>query len=164
MSEVPIQAGDIDQAMKDDFIRLVYEGHNPAEAARKLGSTGTQFRRLRNPHGEHYDPEFTAAFSQAITSEAHDLARLEAIRDLVWERANAGDVRMIEKLALIYDPDWATLRHQNLNVNVDMVARMLPYFSTAELERALALEEAAKEGVIEGELRALPSPEEEDAA
>lgn len=151
-----VLAADITQEMKDDYLRLIYEGLNPAQAAKELGSSGTQFRRLRNPLGTHYDEAFTTAYRAAITSEAHEQHRLETIRDLVWERANAGDVRMIEKLALIYDPDWATLRHANLNVNVQMVARMLPHISTAELERALAELEAEK-GTIEGEVRELPA-------
>jgi hypothetical protein len=133
-----IEASDITQEHKDDFIRLIYEGLNPAQAAEAVGSTGTQFRRLRNPAGEHYDEAHAAAFKLAITSEGHEVARLERIRDLVWKRAEGGDSRMIEKLALIYDPDWRELRHQNLNVNVGIIARMLPHISTAELERALA--------------------------
>ena len=123
---------------KADFLKAIYEGQNRQQAAAQLDSTGTQFRRLCNPTSEHYDEKFADAYKLAITSEAHEQGRLEEIRDLVWERARKGDTRMIEKLAMIYDPDWATLRHQNLNVNVQMVARMLPHISTAELERALA--------------------------
>lgn len=151
-----IEASDITQEMKDDYLRLILEGHNPSVAAHELGSTGTQFRRLRNPSGEHYDEAFTLAFKAAITSEQHEASRLEHIRDLVWRKAEAGDVKMIEKLALIYDPDWRELRHQNLNVNVNMIARMLPHISTAELERALAEMESDKS--IEGKLRELPAP------
>jgi hypothetical protein len=129
---------------KADFLKAIYEGQNRQQAAEQLDSTGTQFRRLCNPISEHYDPEFADAYKLAITSEAHEQGRLEEVRDLVWQRARAGDTRMIEKLAMIYDPDWATLRHQNLNVNVQMVARMLPHISTAELERALAELESDK--------------------
>lgn len=139
-----IVAADLTQEQKDDYLRLIYEGLSPDKAARELGTTGTQFRRLRNPLGEHYDETFAEAFKAAITSDQHEQQRLEHIRDLVWQRAEAGDVKMIEKLALIYDPDWQTLRHQNLNVNVNVLARMLPYFSTAQLEEALAQAEAEK--------------------
>jgi hypothetical protein len=153
-----IAARDLSQEDKDTYLRLIYEGLNPAQAAHELGSTGTQFRSLRNPLGEHYDEAFARAYTAAITSEAHELARLEHLRDLVWARAEAGDSRMLEKLALVYDPDWATLRHQNLNVNVQMVARMLPHISTAELERALAELEAEKDDdVLEGVVRELPA-------
>lgn len=137
MSDEIKLARDIDAEDKADYLRLILEGLNPAQAAHELGSTGTQFRRIRNEQSEWFDSEFAEAYRQAITSEAHERSRLERIRDLVWRQAEKGDARMIEKLALIYDPDWATLRHQNLNVNVQMVARMLPYISTAELERAL---------------------------
>lgn len=133
-----------DKAM---FLDLIYEGMNPAQAAKEIDSTGTQMRRLRNPVSTHYDKAFDNAFRAAITSEEHEQRRIERIRDLVWDRAEHGDTKMIEKLALIYDPDWQTLRHQNLNVNVQMVARMLPHISTAELERALA--ELDREDVVE---------------
>lgn len=149
-----IEASDITQEMKDDYVRLILEGLNPAQAAEALGSTGTQFRRLRNPNGAHYDEAHATAFKTAITSEAHETARLERIRDLVWQKAESGDSKMIEKLALIYDPDWRELRHQNLNVNVSMVARMLPHISTAELERALAEIEQEKAGEAPRELPA----------
>jgi hypothetical protein len=139
-------AGDITAEDKADFLKAIYEGQNRQQAAEQLDSTGTQFRRLCNPTSEHYDAEFAQAYTVSITSESHEQGRLEEIRDLVWERARGGDTRMIEKLALIYDPDWRELRHQNLNVNVQMVARMLPHISTAELERALAELEAEKSG------------------
>lgn len=136
---------------KDEFLRLICEGMSPDVAARELGSTGTQFRRLRNPLGEHYDPAFAEAFKAAITSDAHEQGRLERIRDLIWKRAEAGDVKILEKLALIYDPDWQPLRHQNLNVNMNVLARALPFISTAELERAVAeLEKTEEDGTIEG--------------
>lgn len=131
-------ARDIDQDDKEEFLRLICEGMSPDKAAKELGSTGTAFRRLRNPLGVHYDESFAEAFKIAITSDAHEQGRLERIRDLVWARAEAGDVKMIEKLALIYDPDWQPLRHQNLNVNMNVLARALPFISTAELERAVA--------------------------
>jgi multidrug efflux pump subunit AcrB len=138
-------AGDITAEDKADFLKAIYEGQNRQQAAEQLDSTGTQFRRLCNSTSEHYDPAFAEAYKVAITSEHHERGRLEEIRDLVWKRARDGDTRMIEKLALIYDPDWRELRHQNLNVNVQLAARMLPHISTAELERALAELEAEKE-------------------
>ncbi len=138
MSDDQLLARDITAEDKADYLRLIQEGANPAQAAHELGSTGTQFRRLRNPMSEWYDAEFADAFRAAITSEAHEQNRLERIRDLVWRLAEKGDSKMVEKLALIYDPDWSTLRHQNLNVNVRMLARALPYFTTEELERAWA--------------------------
>jgi len=152
----PIQAKNITEEMKADFLRLVYEGCNRHQAAVQKGSTGTQFARLMNPMGIHYDPDLTAEYTKAITSEAHERNRLERIRDLVWSEAEAGNSKMIEKLALIYDPDWASLRHQNLNVNVQMVARMLPHIPTAELERALAEIEREKENTVDGTVRELP--------
>jgi len=152
----PTLAKNLSDEQKADFLRLVYEGCNRHQAATQVGSTGTQFARLMNPHGVHHDPDLTAEYTKAITSEAHERNRLERIRDLVWQEAEAGNSKMIEKLALIYDPDWATLRHQNLNVNVQMVARMLPHIPTAELERALAEIEREKENTVEGTVRELP--------
>jgi hypothetical protein len=137
-------AGDITAEDKADFLKAVYEGQNRQQAAEQLDSTGTQFRRLCNPTSEHYDASFADAYRVAITSESHEQGRLEEIRDLVWDKARGGDTRMIEKLAMIYDPDWASIRNQNLNVNVNLLARMMPHISTAELERAYAELEAEK--------------------
>ncbi len=137
-------AGDITAEDKADFLKAIYEGQNRQQAAEQLDTTGTQFRRLCNPTSEHYDGDFADAYRVAITSESHETGRLEEIRDLVWERARSGDTRMIEKLAMIYDPDWASIRHQNLNVNVNLLARMMPHISTAELERAYAELEGEK--------------------
>lgn len=131
-------ARDIDAADKEEFLRLICEGMSPDRAARELGSTGTAFRRLRNPLGVHYDERFAEAFNVAIHSDAHEQGRLERIRDMQWAKAEAGDTKMIEKLSLIYDPDWRELRHQNLNVNMSVIARALPGLSTEQLEQALA--------------------------
>src|SRR6185369_12014267 len=137
----------------------LYEGHKPDAAAREIGSTATQFRRLRNPAGEHYDPQFAADYKAAITSEEHRSNFLERVRDAVWKRAEAGDARLLEKLSLIYDPDWEPLKHSNLRLDVNLVARVLPYLSADELERAIAAAEAEQVSPPRT-LRALPEPSE----
>ncbi len=145
-------AGDITAEDKADFLKAIYEGENRKHAAEQLDSTGTQFRKFLNPTSEHYDEAFATAYTVAVTSESHEQGRLEEIRDLQWDRARAGDTRMIEKLSLIYDPDWRELRHQNLNVNVQLAARMLPHIPTVEIERALAALDAEKSplALVEG--------------
>lgn len=155
-----LYAYELTQDNKATFIELIRAGHKPDAAAKEIGSTGTQFRRLRNPDGEHYDPDHAAQFHQAINSEEHHAAFLERIRSAVWNRAEAGSDRMLEKLSLIYDPDWEPLRNPNLNVNVNMVARVLPYISDDVL--AAAIEAAERDQVEPPQLRSLPKPAEED--
>lgn len=152
-----LHAYELTDAMKAEFVALIREGHKPDSAARQIGSTGTQFRRLRNPDSEHYDADFAKAYKDAITSEEHRSSHLERIRDAVWHAAENGNARILEKLSLIYDPDWEPLKNANLNVNVQMIARVLPYLSTDELERAIAQAEA-EQVAAPRTLRALPEP------
>lgn len=141
---------------KAEYIRLIFEGHRPNTAAKEIGSTGTQFRRLRNPTSEHYDAAFAKAYKDAITSEEHRSNHLDRIRDMVWTAAENGNARLLEKLSLVYDPDWEPLKHSNLRLDVNLVARLLPYFSTDELDKAI--EAAEREQVDPPNLHALPSP------
>lgn len=141
---------DITAEDKADFLEAIYDGFNRKEAAELLDSTGTAFRRLCRPGSEHYDAAFADAYNTAIHSEEHADAFLERIRGFQQQQMEKGDSTMVQKMSLVYDPAWAPLRHQNLNVNVQMLARILPGISTAELERAYAeLEPKKPRAVIE---------------
>lgn len=139
---------------KAEFLRLIYEGYRADDAAKEVGTSATQFRRLRNPTGEHHDPDFTKAYKEAATSDENRQNFLERIREAVWKAASGGNARLLEKLSLIYDPDWEPLKHQNFHMNVELVARVLPYLSAEELERAIAAAEA--ESLPKAELKMLP--------
>jgi hypothetical protein len=150
----PIRAVQITQELKDQFLALIYEGRRPEDAARELGSTATQFKRLRNPHGLNYDETFAAHYKVAISSSEHREGFLEELRTVIWEEARRGNARLLEKLAFIYDPDWEPLRSTNFNMNVQLVARVLPYLSDDELQKAISAAEADRQ-LPDVEMRAL---------
>ena len=147
-----------DDELKQRFLELIRQGLKPNRAARELDSTGTQFRRLLNPDGAHHDPAFTEAYHAALRSDEHNRNLVEQLRDMQWDRAAAGDTRMIEKLSLIHDPDWEPLRHTNFRVDVNLIARMLPGLSDEELARVI--EQAEHETVTGPALKLLTGGDE----
>jgi hypothetical protein len=150
-------AWEITQDDKDEFLRLIYEGRPPHLAARDIGTTSTRIKRLRNPLGKHYDQAFSEAYLLAINSDDHEGGRLEHLRDLQWQKAEAGDSKMIEKLSLVYDPAWRDLRHQNLRLDVNLAARLLPNVPLDVLERALEMMDAEEKELVDGKVLQLPS-------
>lgn len=148
-----IQAAQIDQELKDDFIRLIYDGLKPDIAARKLGSSGTQFRRCYSGKSDtHFDPDFAQRVADALVSDEHNTAFLERLRGLQQELAfEDKNMRMIEKLSYIYDPAWEVLRNPNLNVNVNVLLQQAaPGLTRDQLESLRgALVEAQKRKEIE---------------
>lgn len=143
-----ILSKDITAEMKDDFIGLILDGLKPDQAAEQLGSTGTQFRRHRSPGSVFYDEAFAQRYADAIISDEHSTAFLERLRSKVAKLAlDEGNVRLLEKLSLIYDPAWAGLRNPNLNVNVNVLLQQAaPSLSRPELERL-------REALLEGQKR-----------
>jgi hypothetical protein len=141
----PIPAAKLTQEMKDQFLALIYEGKRPEDAAREIGSTATQFKRLRNPRGHCFDEGFAMAYRIAVNSPEHREGFLEDLRAAIWDEAKRGNARLLEKLAFIYDPDWEPLRSTNFNMNVQLVARVLPYLSNEELQKAIEAAEQARE-------------------
>jgi len=122
---------------KAEFLELLRQGMKPNKAAAELNSTGTQFRRLRREGGEHYDPDFDAAWSEVEASTEHRRELEERVRGMVWDSAEEGNVSMRWKLALTYLPEFEWAKHQNLNINMQaqVIMRALPGLTMDELER-----------------------------
>lgn len=160
MAEPTKLAGDLTAVDKDDFIQMIYDGYKPDVAAEMLGSTGTQFRRHRRPDSQWYDEEFANRYADAVASDEHATAFLERLRGKVAKMAlEDGNVRLLEKLSMIYDPAWEGLRNPNLSVNVNVLLQQAaPSLTREELERLReALVEAKKREEVEsGEVVALP--------
>ncbi len=147
-----ILAADITDEMKDDYIELILNGYKPDVAASQLGSTGHQFRKHRREASQWYDPEFAQRFADAIVSDEHATAFLERIRGKIAHLAlEEGNVRLLEKLSMVYDPAWESLRNPNFNVNVNvLLEQAAPGLTRAELERLReALLEAQKQKELE---------------
>ena len=130
-------AYEIDEELKQRYLESIRSGLRPNLAASECGSTGTQFRRLRRPSSEHYDPVFAKAVEEALDSGEHRRNRLEWLRGLADEAAEKGERWAIEKLSLLELPEWEPLRHQNLRIDhqVQIAAKMLPGLTMEELER-----------------------------
>lgn len=146
-------AFEISDEDKADFLDLLAQGMKPPQAAKEIDSTGTQFKRFRQPKSIYYDRKFAAAWEKIVNSPEHRRGLEERVRDMVWESAEEGNISMRWKLALTYLPEFEWAKHQNLNVNMQMqvLTRALPALTMDELERVAA---ALDEG--QTPLKALP--------
>jgi hypothetical protein len=156
-----LAAKDITPELKAEFLEMILDGYKPDVAATLLGSTGTAFRKHRSTNSQYYDEEFAHAFADAIASDEHGTAFLERLRGKISELAlEDGNVRLLEKLSMIYDPAWESLRNPDVNVNVNVLLQQAaPALSRDELERLReALVEAKKRAEIEsGEVIDMPA-------
>jgi hypothetical protein len=155
-----LEAYEITQEHKDNFIELLYAGLRPNDAAHEIGTTGTKFKYFKNPKSIYYDAEFAARWHEAITSDEHRRAFEDNIRDQLTERAKTSDA-ILTKMALVHLPEYEPLRHQNFkhDVNVNLIARYLPQ---DVLEAAIEAAEQDRD-LKRGEMKLLPAPTEETA-
>ncbi len=145
----------IDEDMKDRFLDLIADGYSRPEAAQALGASPRQFRSMCNPKSHRYDEEFARQY-EALTEKGgeHDTAALERLRSATWERALRNSDRMLEKLNVIHDPDWAVHKPQAMQINfnkTEQLAVILPELSTEEI---LELRQRIENGI--GQLEAGP--------
>jgi hypothetical protein len=139
---------------KETFLEYLRQGLRPNQAAKEAGSTGTQFRRLRRPGGEHFDAEFADAWNTIIASGDHRRELEDRVRDMVWDSAEDGNWAARWKLALTYLPEFEWAKSASLNVNMQMqvLTQALPALTMEELERV----QAALADGVKPELKALP--------
>lgn len=158
MGQGHILAKDIDAEMKTEYVDLVKDGYDVFTAARMLGSTASQFKKLRNG-GYWHDHDFAEAVDAALASDTHAVNQQERVRSMVWEQAEDGEKWAIEKLAYAHLPEFEKLRHSNLRVSGQITHelrnRLFPGLSDAELDERLAEAERRKE------IRLLPPPRED---
>lgn len=76
--------GPLTEELKQRYLDLIADGVEPHRAARAIGRTGTQMRRLRNPASVHYEPGFEGRYTEAYEGQAR--AHLERLRNEVRER------------------------------------------------------------------------------
>lgn len=147
---------DISEAEKFEFLQRIREGLNRQEAAKTLDYKGRHFRALCSPQSRFYDEEFARSYGEAIGSLEHEQYRLERLRAEAQRRALTDSDRLLEKMLMVYDPDWQKLREKDVNVNVHAVIEN--YFKalpTERLQQILAWYEEGHE-IVEGELAELP--------
>lgn len=120
----------ITQEMMVEFLEHLRSGLTRPEAAKLVGSTGTRFRALCNPDAANYDERFTRIYDEVMVSGGeHEQNRLEMIRAEVMRRALEGEVRLLEKLSIVYDPDWAFFRNQRVEVQGSLDSFVQAHFS-----------------------------------
>lgn len=152
-------AGDINTSEKIEFLRLIEQGLDRSEAARKLGYVGRHFRALCSPQSPFYDEEFARSYGESIGSLEHAQHRLERLRAEAYRRALTDSDRLLEKLLMVYDPDWEILRTHRQDINVNIQAFVQQHFKqlpTDRLEQILAWIEENEQNTIEGTAHELP--------
>ena len=150
---------DITEAEKYEFLHLCRQGLDRQEAAAALGYKARPWRSLTSPLSPFYDEEFTNAYGQAKSSPEASLNYQDRLRERINHFAMAGEVRLLEKLALVHLPEWQKLREKDTNVNVRVVFQQyLKDLPTELLERVLEAIEGggSASDVIDAQFKELP--------
>jgi hypothetical protein len=130
---------EISEAEKVEFLQMIRQGLNRQEAAKALNFKGRHFRSLCSPQSPFYDEEFARTYGEAVGSLEHEQYRLERLRAEAQRRALTDSDRLLEKMLLVYDPDWAVLRQKEVNVSVNvLVQRVFKDLPVDRLEQILA--------------------------
>lgn len=146
---------DITEAEKYEFLQLARQGLDRQEAAAALGYKARPWRSLTSPLSRFYDEEFTRAYGEAKSSPEAALNYQDRLRERINQFAMAGEVRLLEKLAIVHLPEWRVLRERDKNVNVRVVFQQyLKDLPTELLERVLA--EIEGRDIVDGEVSELP--------
>jgi len=136
---------DITEGEKYEFLQNIRIGLDRSEAARKLGYKGRHFSALCSPLSPFYDEEFARDYGEAIGSMEHSQYRLERLREEGFRRAMLDSDRLLEKFLMVYDPDFAVLRKQDVNINVNaLIQQRLKVLPTSLIEQILAALEAGE--------------------
>lgn len=147
---------DITESEKADFLQLIRQGYDRREAAKILGYKARPWRSLTSPLSSFYDEAFTNAYFTALGSPDTKMQYVERLRERVRQFAFEGEVRLLEKEAMVHLPEWAVLRQKDVNVNVlavfeqhlkelptDLLKQVLDRLEAGDsLEDATAIEDA----------------------
>ena len=138
-------AADITEAEKYQFLQLRRQGYDRREAALVLGYRARPWRALTSLKSPFYDEEFAKSDLEATNSLEAKLNLVDQIREEVKRRAFAGSERLLEKMAMVYVPEWAVLRQKNVEVNVRAILEQkLPQIPTELLQKVIAAIDAGE--------------------
>lgn len=150
-------AGDITAQEKVEFLQLIRQGFDRQEVAEHLGYRARPWRAICSPASPNYDESFANAYAEAKGSPEARLNYLERLRSETTRRALLDSDRLLEKLMLVHDPEWAVLREKNLSVNIHAILEQrfkdLPTDLLRQLYDALGDD---NEEIVEGDYRELP--------
>ena len=155
--------GDIGESEKYEFLQLIHQGLDRSEAARRLGFVGRHFRAICSPQSIFYDEDFANNYGQAISSTEFATNRLERLRGEAMRRALTDSDRLLEKLLMVHDPDWAVLRERKTESNVNiavLVQQQLKELPTEKLEQILSLIDSGE--TVDAEIIELPVARSDD--
>lgn len=159
--EIELTASDITESEKVEFLQLVRQGYNRQEAAAALGYRARPWRAITSTDSPFYDEEFANAYADVKGSPEAKLNFLERLREETTRRGLMDSDRLLEKLMLVHDPDWAVLRQKDVNVNIHAVIQQhfkdLPTELLEQLLAALDAQAQAKGEIVEGEFAELPA-------
>lgn len=137
-------AADITEQEKVEFLQLLRQGYNRQEIAEYLGYRARPWRAICSPASPNYDETFANAFAEAKGSPEARLNFLERLRSETTRRAMMDSDRLLEKLMLVHDPEWAVLREKNLSVNIHAILEQR--FKDLPTDLLKQLYEAMKDG------------------
>lgn len=104
--------------LKEKFLDLVASGYTRPEAAAALDASPRQFRSLCNPQSHRYDEDFHRRYAKLTERDGeHHAALVERLRAATLERGLRSSDRLLEKLNVIYDPDWEVHKPQAMQMN-----------------------------------------------
>lgn len=139
----------LSEDQKLGFLEYTRQGYNRHIAAKLVDATGSQFRKICNPESVHYDERFARVYREIHDTGEFEESRLELLRGEAFLRALKDSDRLIEKFLLLYDPDFAPLRTQRVDINANIetwAQNALPNISTETLNRVIAeLEEQKRQ-------------------
>lgn len=129
----------ITEDLKDKFLDLVANGYTRPEAAAALDASARQFRSLCNPQSHRYDDKFAKEYARLTEKDGeHHTAMVERLHNAAVDRAlNGRSDRILEKMLVIYHPDWAIHRPQAMQINfkVDEMRAVFAELSDDTLEK-----------------------------
>lgn len=158
MEERERTVSEISEAEKVEFLQMIGQGLNRQEAAKGLDYKARHFRSLCSPRSPFYDEDFAQSYGEAVGSLEHAEGRLERLRAEAQRRALTDSDRLLEKMLLVYDPDWAVLRQKEVNVSVNvLVQRVFKDLPVERLEQILVwLDEQEGQTIEAADFEALP--------
>lgn len=163
--ERELSAADISESEKTQFLQLVRQGYNRQEAAHALGYKARPWRAITSTDSPFYDEEFANAYAEVMGSPEAKLNFLERLREETTRRGLMDSDRLLEKLMLVHDPDWAVLRQKDVNVNIHAVLQQhfkdLPTALLKQLLDALDAAEAGGGEIVEAEYAELTAGRED---
>lgn len=160
----------ISEEQKLDFLEYVRQGYIRPEAAKKVDPNlnGSQFRRICNPESVHYDERFARMYQRIMDSGEHEENRLEQLRAAALKRAILDSDRLLEKLLIIYDPDWRPFQTQRIDLVANMESFVHQHFghlSAAQIRQILDwVKENGTENILDAIPREIEPPNEDKAA